>query len=448
MDHREQLPIGAELVGDYRIDGVLGRGGFGVTYAATDLALSKTVAIKEYFPTEFAIRDETLTVRPKSERHGDMFEWGRKRFLDEAQTLAKFRHPGIVRVQRFFEALNTGYMVLEFEDGQSLGLWLDELGRPATQAELDGIVLPLLDALEVMHAVDFIHRDIAPDNIIIRPDGSPVLLDFGAARQAIAAETKTLTGIVKSGYSPPEQYMTNSGLQGPWTDVYALGATLYRVVTGAAPPEAPARQVGETYVPAATPSGGEYRPSFLSAIDWALKLKMAERPQSISAFREALSDTPKVSAATPRRADQQPPQRTRRAGLKWAAAALIVIAGSIGGYIAYDRLQAERQRVQDLADAQAARLARMAREAEEGRRKPDAEHKRTEAERKRIEYCRKNSLHYTSYRECLSSTRLVPVGIKAKPVIPNRTTREHRADYCRKNSLRYTSYRDCLLLRR
>jgi len=207
MDHREQLPIGAELVGDYRIDSVLGQGGFGITYKAWHLGLKAPVAVKEYFPTEFATRDNTLTIRPKSERHGEMFDWGRERFLEEAQTLAKFRHPSIVRVQHVFEALNTAYMVLELVDGQSLRQWLDELGRPATQAELDGIVPPLLDALAEMHAADFIHRDIAPDNIIIRPDGSPVLLDFGAARQAIAAETKTLTGIVKAGYSPPEQYL-------------------------------------------------------------------------------------------------------------------------------------------------------------------------------------------------------------------------------------------------
>ena len=232
MDHREQLPIGAELVGDYRIDSVLGHGGFGITYKAWHLALETYVAVKEYFPSEFAKRDATLSLHPATPKSAEMFEWGRKRFLDEARTLEKVRHPSIVRVRHVFEALNTAYMVLEYEDGQSLKHWLEDLGRSPSQAELDGIVSPLLDALEEMHAANFIHRDIAPDNIIIRPDGTPVLLDFGAARQAIAEETKTLTGIVKAGYSPPEQYLTRASQQGPWTDIYALAATLYRAVVG------------------------------------------------------------------------------------------------------------------------------------------------------------------------------------------------------------------------
>ncbi|MCB1550034.1 MAG: serine/threonine protein kinase, partial [Hyphomicrobiaceae bacterium] len=182
MDHREHLPIGAEIVGDYLIEGILGSGGFGVTYAARDVRLGTRVAIKEYFPSDFGTRDGTLSIHPKSGRHAELFEWGRTGFLDEARTLARFDHPAIVRVIRVFEALNTAYMVLKFEEGQSLKSWLDGLARRPTQDELDRIVGPLLDALEVLHASDFLHRDIAPDNIIVRPDGSPVLLDFGSAR--------------------------------------------------------------------------------------------------------------------------------------------------------------------------------------------------------------------------------------------------------------------------
>ena len=140
MDHREHLPIGAELVGDYRIDDVLVQGGFGITYKAWHLRLDTFVAVKEYFPSEFAKRDDTLSLRPSSPKSADMFDWGRKRFLEEAKTLAKFRHPSIVRVHHVFEALNTAYMVLEYEDGQSLRHWLDGLGRPASQAELAWIV--------------------------------------------------------------------------------------------------------------------------------------------------------------------------------------------------------------------------------------------------------------------------------------------------------------------
>ncbi|MGE0700366.1 MAG: protein kinase, partial [Hyphomicrobiaceae bacterium] len=151
MDHREHLPIGAELVGDYRIDAILGQGGFGVTYKAHHLKLNTAVAVKEYFPSEFATRDQTLTIRPKSDKHGQMFEWGRSRFIEEAQTLARFDHPAIVRVLHVFEALNSAYMVLKFEAGRTFGQWLEALGRSPGQEELDRLVTPLLDALELMH---------------------------------------------------------------------------------------------------------------------------------------------------------------------------------------------------------------------------------------------------------------------------------------------------------
>src|SRR5207302_6422590 len=138
----------------------------------------------------------------------------------------------IVRVIRVFEANSTAYMVMGFERGQSFEAWLKALGRPPTQEELDAIVALLLDALQVMHAADFLHRDIAPDNIIIRADGTPVLLDFGAAGRAYAGLSHSLNGIVKAGYSPQEQYASDTNLQGPWSDIYALGATLYLAVTG------------------------------------------------------------------------------------------------------------------------------------------------------------------------------------------------------------------------
>ena len=142
-----------------------------------------------------------MSVRPKSDTHRKTFEWGRSSFLKEAQTLAQFRQPSIVRVSRVFQALSTAYMVMDFEKGEPLEEWLKELGRPPTQAELDRIAGPLLDALEMMHAAEFLHRDIAPDNIIVRTDGTRVLLDFGAARRPVAEMSRSLTGIVKAGYS-------------------------------------------------------------------------------------------------------------------------------------------------------------------------------------------------------------------------------------------------------
>jgi serine/threonine protein kinase len=209
---------------------VTGSGAFGITYVAEDITLATIVAIKEYYPSDFADRDATMSVHPRSERHEKTFAWGRASFLNEARTLARFRHPSIVRVTRIFEANSTAYMVMEFEQGQDFGAWLKGLGRLPTQAELDRIAASILDALEVMHAADFLHRDIAPDNIIIRSDGTPVLLDFGAARRAVAEVSRSITGIVKTGYSSPEQYSSDNRLQGPWSDIYALGATMYLAV--------------------------------------------------------------------------------------------------------------------------------------------------------------------------------------------------------------------------
>ena len=257
MDGRLGLPTDTVLGDSYRILRQIGSGGFGITYAAEDIRLGRTVAIKEYYPEEFGDRDPKMSVRPKSERHKPTFEWGRSSFIQEARTLARFQHPSVVRVSRVFEANSTAYMVMDFEAGQNFETWLRGLGRLPTQEELDRIVAPLLDALEMMHAENFLHRDIAPDNIIIRGDGSPVLLDFGAARRAVAERSRALTGIVKAGYSPHEQYASDGRLQGPWSDLYALGATLYRAVTGKPPEEAALRMVDDRVAGAAASTTGK-----------------------------------------------------------------------------------------------------------------------------------------------------------------------------------------------
>ena len=191
MTNLVALQNGTELAGDYRIDRVLGAGGFGITYLADEIALNRLVTIKEYFPSDFAARTPGFDAAPRSEQCAGDYRWGLDRFIEEAQTLAKFSHPNIVRVYRYFRANNTGYMVLHFEEGQSLKAWLKSLGRAPRQKELDQIVAPLLDALDSIHRSDFLHRDIAPDNIIIRKDGQPVLIDFGSARGEIAAHSKT-----------------------------------------------------------------------------------------------------------------------------------------------------------------------------------------------------------------------------------------------------------------
>ena len=329
MDSRLFLPRNSVLDGSYRITRVVGSGGFGITYEAQDVNLSNAVAIKEYYPVDFADRNADMSVRPKSNRHKHTFDWGRTSFLDEARTLARFEHPGIVRVLRVFEANATAYMVMRFEHGLSFERWLAALDGPPAQAKLDGIVALLLEALEVIHAARILHRDIAPDNIIIRPDGTPVLLDFGAARRVVAPCSRPVTGIVKAGYSPQEQYANDSRLQGPWSDIYALGATLYRAVTGGPPEEAALRMIDDRMPSATRAARGGYREEFLAAVDACLKVDPSDRPQSVMQLRPLLMgrQKPKSNAAGWTAAVGASPVRW----LIGAIASMVVVGCAYGG---------------------------------------------------------------------------------------------------------------------
>lgn len=320
------LPTGTVLADDYRIERVLGAGGFGITYLAEETPLARLVTIKEYFPSDYAARSGGVDASPRSQDCAEDYRWGLDRFLEEAQTLAKFDHPNIVRVYRYFRANQTGYMVLHFEEGQSFKGWLKSMGRAPRQHELDRVIAPLLDALELIHGADFLHRDIAPDNIIIRKDGSPVLIDFGSARGEIAQHSMTVSALIKPGYSPYEQYATNSRQQGAWSDIYSLGATLYQAVTGKRPPDAPSRMVADELIPVRDAALSSYRPAFLTAIDKALALEITSRPKSVAVWRAdllnaqpqglpaqdqpALDATPAASAVTaieePRQAKAPP----------------------------------------------------------------------------------------------------------------------------------------------
>ncbi|MEZ5816424.1 MAG: tetratricopeptide repeat protein [Hyphomicrobiaceae bacterium] len=282
----------------YVIEEVIGAGGFGITYRARHQRLSsKIFALKEFFPRQFAARQGTHVISTPDGK--GLFRWGLDRFLKEAEALAKCEHPGIVDVVDYFEENGTAYAVLGYVEGRQLGQWLDELGRPPTQAELDRILMPLLDALEVVHAAKLLHRDIAPDNILIRRDGSPCLIDFGACREDIRERSQKISAIVKHGYSPPEQYHGVAELQGPWTDIYAVAATLYRAISGAPPTDSSRRgALGDDMKPVSEMTTIEYRAGFLSAIDTALRLKPQDRPQSIPEWRSMLlSDQPATAGA-------------------------------------------------------------------------------------------------------------------------------------------------------
>jgi TPR repeat protein/tRNA A-37 threonylcarbamoyl transferase component Bud32 len=383
------------LDGTYRIARVVGSGGFGITYEAEDINLATLVAIKEYYPFDFGDRDATMSVRPKSDRHKPTFEWGRSNFLLEARTLARFEHPSIVRVSRVFEANSTAYMVMRFEQGKNFESWLRGLGRSPTQEELDRIAAPLLDALEVMHEQNFLHRDIAPDNIMVRPDGTPVLLDFGTARRAVAEKSRALTGIVKAGYSPQEQYAADSRLQGPWSDLYAFGGTLYRAVTGKAPEEATLRFDEDRMAPAVQAAKGSYRRGFLTAIDACLKIRHAERPRSVAQLRPMLFGQGQPVALTERLVEKtrkatDDPRRVPpvigtvgRTGKPWQAiAAIAVVVGGLLGGFAYMRWQGtERDRVEAAAEAKRQREQDIQRAAE--KIAAAAEFERRDAEAKR-----------------------------------------------------------------
>ncbi|MEQ1694254.1 MAG: serine/threonine-protein kinase [Hyphomicrobiaceae bacterium] len=283
------LPIGYVLGDDYEIVGVLGTGGFSNTYVAHDNALSRDVAIKEYYPRDITTRDANLEIRVKHQRNERAFTWGLERFIQEAKLLAKFRHPNIVRVFRTFDANNTGYIVLDYIQGEELEGWLRSLGRRPTQTEIDELLAPLVDALGVVHQVGVLHRDIKPANIVIRDEtGSPILLDFGASKYSMSELTGTTMAIVSRGYSPYEAYAADSGSQGPWTDIYGLGATIYRALTDVAPPEATERLLDDTLAPLKTSGLTGYRSEFLAAIDWALQVQPKARPATVALWQAAM----------------------------------------------------------------------------------------------------------------------------------------------------------------
>ena len=287
--HRNSLKPGYKLHW-YRITEILGQGGFGITYHARDLNLDRDVAIKEYLPVEMAVREGDYSVHPLSEAYGQQYTWGLGRFITEARTLAKFDHPNIVRVYSVFEENNTGYMVMRYERGQSLQGKLDMEGT-MSESDILQVMMPVLNGLELIHQSGFIHRDIKPDNIYLREDGSPVLIDFGSARQALGEKTKTLTSLITPGYAPIEQYYSKSDEQGPWTDIYSLGATAYRAITGIGPMDALDRSrtmlelSRDTFVYTKEICTEKYSAPFLNAVDHALQFRLKDRPQSISEWR-------------------------------------------------------------------------------------------------------------------------------------------------------------------
>ena len=282
------LRKGTRLIGHYTIEGVLGQGGFGITYLGIDELHEKKVAIKEFFPQGIVTRNieyqDTVTVTFVGEK--DNYEKGKERFLKEARTMAKFsKDEGIVKALDFFGINNTAYIVMEYLEGITLKQYLRENQRIAPE-DLIELLVPLIESLDEIHSQGMIHRDISPDNIMVLPDGRIKLMDFGAARDYTEFGEKSLSIVLKPGYAPPEQYQTH-GVQGPWTDIYALCATMYKCITGENPPDAIERVMDDS-LKKISEFGIAIPPQEEAAIIKGMSVSAKDRYQDIKDFCEDL----------------------------------------------------------------------------------------------------------------------------------------------------------------
>ncbi|MDC0663160.1 serine/threonine-protein kinase [Marinobacter sp. SS21] len=285
-------------IAEYRIERLLGEGGFGLTYLALDENLHKLVAIKEYLPVDIAMRGCNAQVIPRTESTRNDFNWGLEAFINEARTLAKFHNPYIVQVFRYFEANGTAYIVMEYVEGRTLRETVQALGQ-LRQDEIMAILLPVLDGLMDVHGAGILHRDIKPENILIRDNGNPVLIDFGAARQALGGKSRPITAIITPGYVPIEQYSTRGNV-GPWSDIYSLAAVAYFCLTRKRPEDASDRVIHDDLLPAREVASAQALPAFLEAIDHGLAVSPQDRPQTLESWVRALrGDTEPAMPPTP-----------------------------------------------------------------------------------------------------------------------------------------------------
>lgn len=278
------------LIGRYVIQEVLGQGGFGITYLGIDKLYGNKVAIKEYYPQKIAMRkaqyEDVVTVTSIEEKNN--YDKGKKRFLDEAQVMARFnKNEGIVKILDFFEANNTAYIVMEYLEGITLKQYLGKYGVIQFRNLIE-MMLPLLEALIEIHSQGLIHRDISPDNIMVQHNSKLKLMDFGAARDYTESGNKSLTVILKPGYAPPEQYQTH-GVQGPWTDIYALCATIYKCLTGITPPDAIARVMDDKFKEP-DQLDGKLSPDIKKILWKGMNIFPEERYQDIVEFGEDVCD--------------------------------------------------------------------------------------------------------------------------------------------------------------
>lgn len=282
---RDSLPIGTVL-DCYRITKLIGSGGFSLIYLAEDEDSHDEVAIKEYLPKRFGTRQEGLTVGVVRDDKFESFQRGRRLFYQEARVLATLHHPNIVHVRNCFLANNTAYLVMNYEPGKNLGRYIKKRGGGLSTTFLMTVFPPLLDALALIHSRQHLHLDIKPSNIHLRSGGNPLLLDFGAVYHLDGVGNKKAQ-VVTPGFSPIEQYYASAKV-GPYTDVYAVGATMRACIEGKPPPSAVERHARDTLVPALEAFGNRYPREILEAIDWSMQINAAHRPQTAAELRDAL----------------------------------------------------------------------------------------------------------------------------------------------------------------
>ena len=305
---------------DLEIERVLGAGGFGVTYLARDLGLDAWRAVKEYLPQTWGTRRQDGTVGPRTGSDAEDYRWGLERFLDEARMLARFKDPHIVQVHRVFEAGGTAYMVMEYVEGRTLASVVDAEG-PLGESRVREVLEALTAGLSSVHAAGLLHRDISPDNVMVRPDGTLVLIDFGAARHGLGEHSGALSSVLKPGYAPLEQYPPGRG-QGPWTDIYGLGALAYWALSGSRPPAATERTRSDPLRPLSAVAARGVSSGLSSAVEAALSVYSEDRPQSLDEWRKLLDGAGRGSGGGRWTAAGRPVAvRGRRAGggrrLRW-----------------------------------------------------------------------------------------------------------------------------------
>jgi len=283
----QPLPPGHQLE-NYRIERQLSMGGFSIVYLAYDEE-DTPVAIKEYLPNSLALRSSGEILPTISEEHRATFRHGMKCFFEEGRALAHLSHPNVVRVLNFFRANETVYMVMQYERGRTLQEHIQKHRGEIKETFIRNVFVRLLNGLREVHTHKLLHLDIKPANIYLRIDGNPVLLDFGAARQALGGEGPNLKPMYTPGYAAPEQYKAPDQL-GPWTDIYAVGASMYACLGGTVPQPAIDRLEKDRFEPAAKKWAGKYSPQLLETIDWCLDLDHHERPLSVFALQKTLTE--------------------------------------------------------------------------------------------------------------------------------------------------------------